>query len=143
MLDAVRDESSKDAPVRLVFEPKSRTVEQAELITALLAHTSLESSVPLNLTMVGIDGRPVLKGLRRILVDRGQKRFSPGAWAALRFLDAKDPRVIRLLRIGLARWGFRGLNLASALTQRLGLYRRQEPRRQPRGNPRQSPWQRS
>ncbi len=69
VLDAVRDESSKDAPVRLVFEPKSRTVEQAELITALLAHTSLESSVPLNLTMVGIDGRPVLKGLRRILVE--------------------------------------------------------------------------
>ena len=69
VLDAVRDESSKDAPVRLVFEPKSRTVQQAELITALLAHTSLESSVPLNLTMVGIDGRPVLKGLRRILVE--------------------------------------------------------------------------
>jgi topoisomerase-4 subunit A len=46
VLDAVRDESSKDAPVRLVFEPKSRTVEQAELITTLLAHTGLESSVP-------------------------------------------------------------------------------------------------
>jgi topoisomerase-4 subunit A len=45
VLDAVRDESSKDAPVRLVFEPKSRTVEQQELITTLLAHTSLESSV--------------------------------------------------------------------------------------------------
>ncbi len=69
VLDAVRDESSKDAPVRLVFEPKSRTVEQTELITALLAHTSLESSLPLNLTMVGIDGRPVLKSLRRILVE--------------------------------------------------------------------------
>jgi topoisomerase-4 subunit A len=67
VLDAVRDESSKDAAVRLVFEPKSRTVEQAELITTLLAHTSLESSVPMNLTMVGLDGRPVGKGLRRIL----------------------------------------------------------------------------
>nr|MCU0923283.1 DNA topoisomerase IV subunit A [Burkholderiaceae bacterium] len=42
VLDAVRDESNKDAPVRLVFEPRSRTVEQGELITALLAHTSLE-----------------------------------------------------------------------------------------------------
>ncbi|MBI5716764.1 MAG: DNA topoisomerase IV subunit A [Burkholderiales bacterium] len=67
VLDAVRDESSRDAPVRLVFEPKTRTVEQAELITTLLAHTSLESSVPLNLTMVGRDGRPVQKGLRTIL----------------------------------------------------------------------------
>lgn len=67
VLDAVRDESSKDAPVRIVFEPKSRTIEQAELITTLLAHTSLESSVPLNLTMVGRDGRPVQKGLRTVL----------------------------------------------------------------------------
>jgi len=67
VLDTVRDESSKEAKVRLVFEPKSRTVEQAELITTLLAHTSLESSVPLNLTMVGRDGRPVQKGLRTIL----------------------------------------------------------------------------
>ncbi|EFK97658.1 DNA topoisomerase 4 subunit A, partial [sediment metagenome] len=36
VLDAVRDESNKDAPVRLVFEPKSRTVEQADLIIKLL-----------------------------------------------------------------------------------------------------------
>jgi len=67
VLDAVRDESSKDAPVRLVFEPRSRTVDQAEFVTTLLAHTSLESSVPLNLTMVGGDGRPLQKGLRTIL----------------------------------------------------------------------------
>jgi len=67
VLDAVRDESSKDAPVRLVFEPKSRTVGQQELITTLLAHTGLEGNLPMNLTMVGRDGRPVGKGLRRIL----------------------------------------------------------------------------
>ena len=69
VLDTVRDESSKDAPVRLVFEPKSRTVEQQELITTLLAHTSLESSVSLNLTMVGIDGRPTQKSLRQMLTE--------------------------------------------------------------------------
>ncbi len=69
VLDTVRDESSKDAPVRLVFEPKSRTVGQQELITTLLAHTSLESSVPLNLTMVGADGRPTQKSLRRMLLE--------------------------------------------------------------------------
>ena len=67
VLDAVRDESSKDAAVRLVFEPKSRTVEQAELITTLLAHTSLETSASINLTMVGLDGKPVQKGLRQML----------------------------------------------------------------------------
>jgi topoisomerase-4 subunit A len=69
VLDAVRDESSKDAPVRLVFEPKSRTVEQPELITTLLAHTSLETSAPLNLTMVGGDGRPMQKSLRQVLAE--------------------------------------------------------------------------
>ncbi len=67
VLDTVRDESSKDAPVRLVFEPKSRTVSQQELITTLLAHTSLESSAPINLTMVGADGRPTQKSLRQVL----------------------------------------------------------------------------
>jgi topoisomerase-4 subunit A len=69
VLDAVRDESSKDAPVRLVFEPKTRTVEQQELITTLLAHTSLESSTPVNLTMVGADGRPTQKSLRQIFAE--------------------------------------------------------------------------
>jgi len=76
VLDAVRDESNKTAPVRLVFEPKSRTVEQAELITTLLAHTSLESSTPMNLTMVGSDGRPTQKGLRRILVEWTEFRLA-------------------------------------------------------------------
>jgi topoisomerase-4 subunit A len=69
VLDGVRDESSKDAPVRLVFEPKSSRIEQAELITALLAHTSLESSSPINLTMIGIDGRPTQKSLRLMLTE--------------------------------------------------------------------------
>ena len=69
VLDAVRDESGKDSPVRLVFEPRSRTVEQDELIATLLAHTSLESSVPLNLTMVGRDGRPTQKSLRQMLAE--------------------------------------------------------------------------
>ncbi len=69
LLDAVRDESSKDAPVRLVFEPRSRSVEQAELVAMLLTQTSLESSLPLNLTMVGADGRPTQKSLRQMLLE--------------------------------------------------------------------------
>jgi topoisomerase-4 subunit A len=69
VLDGVRDESSKDAPVRLVFEPKSRAIEQAELVSTLLAHTSLETSAPINLTMVGSDGRPTQKSLRQMLIE--------------------------------------------------------------------------
>ncbi len=67
VLDAVRDESSKDAAVRLVFEPKTSRIEQSELIQVLLAHTSLETSAPVNLTMVGLDGKPVQKSLRQML----------------------------------------------------------------------------
>ena len=69
VLDGVRDESSKDAAVRIVFEPKSRTVEQQDLINTLLAHTSLESSAPVNLTMIGADGRPTQKSLREVLTE--------------------------------------------------------------------------
>jgi topoisomerase IV subunit A len=69
VLDAVRDESSKDAAVRLVFEPKTSRIEQQDLITTLLAHTSLETSSPVNLTSVGLDGKPVLKSLRQMLAE--------------------------------------------------------------------------
>ncbi|MBT9506462.1 DNA topoisomerase IV subunit A [Rhodoferax sp.] len=67
VLDVVRDESSKDAAVRLVCEPKTSRIQQQELITTLLAHTSLETSSPINLTMVGLDGRPTQKSLRQML----------------------------------------------------------------------------
>ncbi len=67
LLDAVRDESGKDAPVRLVFEPKSSRIDQTEFVNTLLAHTSLESNAALNLVMVGADGRPRQKGLGEIL----------------------------------------------------------------------------
>jgi topoisomerase-4 subunit A len=67
VLDGVRDESSKDAPVRLVFEPKTSRIEQSELINSLLAHTSLETSAPINLTLIGLDGRPMQKSLRQML----------------------------------------------------------------------------
>ncbi|MFZ3126884.1 MAG: DNA topoisomerase IV subunit A [Rhodoferax sp.] len=69
VLDVVRDESNKDAPVRLVFEPKTSRTSQQELITALLAHTSLETSSPINLTMIGLDGRPTQKSLRQMLTE--------------------------------------------------------------------------
>jgi topoisomerase-4 subunit A len=67
VLDGVRDESSKDAPVRLVFEPKTSRIEQSELINTLLAHTSLETSAPINLTLIGLDGRPMQKSLRQMI----------------------------------------------------------------------------
>jgi topoisomerase-4 subunit A len=69
VLDTARDESNKDAAVRLVFEPKTSKIDQQELVHTLLAHTSLESSAPINLTMIGADGRPTQKGLRQVLTE--------------------------------------------------------------------------
>jgi topoisomerase IV subunit A len=69
LLDATRDESNREAAVRLVFEPKTSKIEQSELITALLAHTSLETTSSINLTAIGIDGRPTLKSLRQMLIE--------------------------------------------------------------------------
>lgn len=63
VLDAVRDESGKDAPVRLVIEPRSSRVALSELVNLLLVNTSLETNLSLNMVMVGLDGRPVQKSL--------------------------------------------------------------------------------
>ena len=67
VMDAVRDESGREAAVRLVFEPKTSRIEQALLINTLLACTSLETSVSINLVMLGQDKRPRQKTLTEIL----------------------------------------------------------------------------
>jgi topoisomerase-4 subunit A len=66
-LETARDESSEKAPVRLVLEPRSSRQDPGEFMAVLLAHTSLESSVPINLTMIGRNARPQQKGLLAIL----------------------------------------------------------------------------
>jgi topoisomerase-4 subunit A len=67
VLDAVRDESSDKQPVRIVLEPRTSKIPQDEFMAVLLAHTSLEATVPLNFTMMGRDGRPRQKPLLTIL----------------------------------------------------------------------------
>jgi topoisomerase IV subunit A len=76
VLDTVRDESGKEAAVRLVFEPKTSKIEQKELLNILLSYTSLESSLPMNLVMIGLDGRPVQKNLLAIVREWCEFRFS-------------------------------------------------------------------
>ncbi|MGB9988177.1 DNA topoisomerase IV subunit A [Pseudoduganella rhizocola] len=75
-LDTIRDESGRAAPVRLVFEPKSKNQDQTEFMLMLLAHTSLETSAPMNLVMIGGDGRPRQKGLGEVLLEWIDFRFS-------------------------------------------------------------------
>ncbi|CAN7254359.1 DNA topoisomerase IV subunit A [Caballeronia sp. LjRoot34] len=76
LLDTVRDESGRDAPVRLVFEPKSSRIDQMEFVNSLLAHTSLESNASINLVMIGADGRPRQKSIGEILHEWVGFRFT-------------------------------------------------------------------
>jgi topoisomerase IV subunit A len=89
VLDAARDESSDKAAVRLIFEPKTRTQEPEDLMRVLLAHTSLESSVPLNFTLIGLDGRPAQKGLKEVLTE----------WIAFRFTTVERRTRHRLAQV--------------------------------------------
>lgn len=75
VLDRVRDESGKDCAVRLVLEPKSSRQNPDELMNLLLAHTSLETSLSLNLVTIGRDGRPGQKNLKQVLEEWIDFRF--------------------------------------------------------------------
>lgn len=67
LLERVRDESDGHAPVRLVFEPKSSRIQPDEFMNTLLAQTSLEGNVAINLVMMGQDNKPAQKNLVQIL----------------------------------------------------------------------------
>ena len=89
VLDSVRDESSDQQAVRIMLEPKSSRIPQEEFMAVLLAHTSLESSVSVNLTMVGRDGRPQQKNLLNILHE----------WIAFRFATVERRTRHRLAEV--------------------------------------------
>ena len=67
LIEKVRDESDSEHPVRLVFEPKSSRIEPEHFVNTLMAQTSLEGNVSVNLVMMGMDNRPAQKNLKTIL----------------------------------------------------------------------------
>ena len=89
VLDSVRDESSDQQAVRIMLEPKSSRLAQDEFMAVLLAHTSLEASVSVNLTMVGRNGRPQQKNLLDILHE----------WIAFRFATVERRTRHRLAEV--------------------------------------------
>jgi topoisomerase-4 subunit A len=93
VLDTVRDESGKDAPVRLVLEPKSKNQDQTEFMNILLAHTSLETGSSINLVMIGGDGRPRQKGLGHILREWIDFRFATITRRTQHRLQKVDDRI--------------------------------------------------
>jgi topoisomerase-4 subunit A len=89
VLAHMRDESSRDAAVRLVFEPRTSKVDRQEFVNTLLAYTSLESNAQVNLVMIGRDGRPAQKTLAQIL----------GEWVSFRIDTVRRRSQHRLDRV--------------------------------------------
>jgi len=65
LLADIRDESAED--VRLVLEPKSRTVDPTLLMESLFKFTELETRVPLNMNVLSRGQIPNVLGLRQVL----------------------------------------------------------------------------
>jgi topoisomerase-4 subunit A len=82
LLESQRDDSDADHPVRIVLEPRTSKVEAQELMDFLLAHTSMEANVPMNLVAIGRDGRPRQMGLTEVVSE----------WTAFR-LDVLERRL--------------------------------------------------
>ncbi|MBI2214828.1 MAG: DNA topoisomerase IV subunit A [Acidobacteria bacterium] len=67
MVEDLRDESDHENPTRLVIVPRSNRVDLDEMMAHLFATTDLERSYRVNLTMIGMDGRPRVFGLRDLI----------------------------------------------------------------------------
>ncbi len=67
MVADLRDESDHENPTRLVIVPRSNRVDREALMSHLFASTDLERSYRVNLNVIGIDGRPGVKSLVKML----------------------------------------------------------------------------
>jgi topoisomerase-4 subunit A len=69
MVADLRDESDRENPTRLVIVPRSNRVDMEALMHHLFASTDLEVNHKVNLNMIGLDKRPQVKGLVKILTE--------------------------------------------------------------------------
>ncbi|MEO8748445.1 MAG: DNA topoisomerase IV subunit A [Rhodanobacter sp.] len=67
MIEDLRDESDHENPTRLVIVPRSGRIDVEQTMQHLFATTDMERSFRVNLNMIGLDGRPQVKDLKRIL----------------------------------------------------------------------------
>ncbi len=93
LIEKVRDESDSEHAVRLVFEPKSSRVEPEHFVNTLMAQTSLEGNVSINLVMMGMDNRPAQKNLKTILQEWLDYRVATVTRRLQFRLDAVEKRI--------------------------------------------------
>jgi FAD/FMN-containing dehydrogenase/Fe-S oxidoreductase len=74
---------------------------------------------------VDIDFGDVSIAMRNLLWRLRKRRFNPGTWASLQFLNATDPTRIKLIKAGMIDFGYRAQRLANKLWGRLPVVQRQ------------------
>ncbi len=147
LLGDMREESTDK--IRLIFEPKSRTIDPVVLMESLFRHTDLDSRISLNMNVVDGKGIPGVKNLKQVLEAFYQHRLEILGRTTQFRLDKIDHRlavlegyliaylnldeVIRLIReedepspIMQERWGLTEMQAEAILNMRLRSLRKLE-----------------
>ena len=96
MVADLRDESDHENPTRLVIIPRSNRVDIEPMMNHLFASTDLERTYRVNLNMIGIDGRPEVKPLDKILKEWLQFRTETTKRRLQHRLEKVEERLMRL-----------------------------------------------
>ena len=125
----------------LLYSPRNKILATSLLIEAFLYEEQTRRGVSLkhfdefgdvadhctvchkckNPCPVDIDFGDVSIAMRNLLRKQGKKKFNPGTWASMAFLNATDPKTIKALRKPLIEWGYAGQRMGNRLFKRLGL----------------------
>ncbi|MBX9787025.1 MAG: DNA topoisomerase IV subunit A [Alphaproteobacteria bacterium] len=147
LLDDMHDESTEY--VRLIFTPKSRTVDPAVLMESLFRHSDLDIRIPLNLNVIDKNGVPGVKNLKQTLeafylhrldilerttrfrLDKIEHRLAVLEGYLIAYLNIDE--VIRLIReedhpspVMQQRWGLTEVQAEAILNMRLRSLRKLE-----------------
>jgi len=129
----------------LLYSPRNKILATSLLIEAFLYEEQTRRGVSLrhfdefsdvadhctichkckNPCPVDIDFGDVSIAMRNLLRQQGKKKFNPGSWASMAFLNATDPATIKAIRKPLIEWGYASQRLGHKLFKRFGLIQAQ------------------
>lgn len=96
MVADLRDESDHENPTRLVVVPRTNRVDLDQLMNHLFATTDLERSYRVNINVIGIDGKPQVKPLDKLLSEWLSFRMVTVRRRLQHRLDKVEERLLRL-----------------------------------------------
>ncbi|MGK2950766.1 MAG: DUF3683 domain-containing protein [Thiobacillus sp.] len=129
----------------LLYSPRNKILATSLLIEAFLYEEQTRRGVSLkhfdefgdvadhctvchkckNPCPVDIDFGDVSIAMRNLLRKQGKKKFNPGTWASMAFLNATDPATIKAIRKPLIEWGYAAQRMGNTLFKRMGLIQAQ------------------